>query len=178
MLSLQAPVQQTPPLDSSSAEQSAIAAKQLHESAAQLVDLMGVRDRLKVLVDKMAQDGKERMLHDYPNDDPAFAQEWAERMRARLNIEDFVNVAVQAYERHFTNEELSEMIQAQRDMNAKKSPSISTHLQEKLAAIQVTVQSEIIGGCTQLGAKLGGDIGQEIGKQHPEWVRKSNPDGK
>jgi hypothetical protein len=32
------------------------------------------------------------------------------------------------------------------------------------------IQSEIIGGTTQLGAKLGGQIGEEIGREHPEWA--------
>jgi hypothetical protein len=42
----------------------------------------------------------------------------------------------------------------------------------------VTIQSEIIGGTTQLGAKLGGDIGKEIEKEHPEYFKNVSKVGR
>jgi len=42
----------------------------------------------------------------------------------------------------------------------------------------VTIQSEIIGGTTQLGAKLGGDIAKEIEKEHPEYFKNVSKMGR
>jgi hypothetical protein len=38
-----------------------------------------------------------------------------------------------------------------------------------------SIQSEIMGGTTQLGAKLGAEIAMEIGKEHPEYVKNVAP---
>jgi hypothetical protein len=54
-----------------------------------------------------------------------------------------------------------------------RPPTISDELKQKLAAQLTSIQSEILGGTTQLGAKLGGDIGNEIGKEHPEYFKES-----
>ena len=34
-----------------------------------------------------------------------------------------------------------------------------------------TVMSEVMGGCTRIGAKLGAEIGAEIEKEHPEYTK-------
>jgi hypothetical protein len=141
-----------------------------NKHAKELVELMGVRQRMLDGRDKMAQAGKDAMLKNTPTADPAFIEEWGKRMRARINVDDYVDVVVQTYEKHFDDADLIELIQAQRDTNESKTPSISPHLKEKLNSVLVTVQSEILGGCAQLGAKLGGDIALEIEKERPDWA--------
>jgi len=95
-------------------------------------------------------------------------------MKADEHINDYVHVIVVTYEKHFTSDEIAELISVQQDINNKKPPVLSDHLKSKLAADGVTIQSEILGGCTQVGAKLGGDMAQAIGKEHPEWVKASS----
>jgi len=98
-------------------------------------------------------------------------------MKARFNPDDYVTVAVHVYESHFTSNELQELIKVQNDVKASKPPSVSPELKQKLTDEGVTIQSEILGGCTQVGAKLGGEIAQQILEEHPEWspTPKSDP---
>jgi hypothetical protein len=96
-------------------------------------------------------------------------------MGARMNVDDYVNLVVLIYEKHFNDAEINELIQVQRDVKDSKTPHLSPHLQEKLSADSITVQSEILGGCAQIGAKIGGEIAQEIAKEHPDWVPTATP---
>jgi len=152
--------------DVSSAERD----KKFHEDVLTLVDVTGLRQRLLDGREKSAEEGRQTLLRRFPNYSPAFADEWAKRMVARMQVDDYVKVIASVYEKHFTDAEILELIQMQRDANTGKTPTASAHLKEKLTKELVDVQSEIIGGCTQLGAKLGGAIGEELAREHPEWV--------
>jgi hypothetical protein len=44
-----------------------------------------------------------------------------------------------------------------------------------MSAAQISVTSEIMGEFTQLGAKDGGEVGTEIGAEHPDWVKENGP---
>jgi len=147
----------------------------LHEKAVELVKLMGIRQRLVDTLESNIQKGKEAMLKNNTKYDPAFYEEWAKRMQARTNIDDYVNVWVGVYEKHLNGVELSEMIQAQTEYNKTKQFSLPTPLKDKLTSSAIAMQSEVMGGCSQVGAKLGGEIGQEIEKEHPDWVKQTKP---
>lgn len=151
------------------AQTSAAIDPKLHADVVQLVELTGARQRMLAGLDKQIDEGKNSILKNGPNADPRFAEEWAKRMKARTNIDDYVAVFVSVYEKHFNDDEILELIQIQRDSNDGKTPTVSPKLREKASAIAVTLQSEIMGGCTQVGAKLGGEIGMEISKEHPDW---------
>jgi DhnA family fructose-bisphosphate aldolase class Ia len=99
------------------------------------------------------------------------------RMHDRYNADDYLNVIIAVYEKHFNNAEIEELIQIQRDANESKTPTVSPALKEKLNKEGNTIMSEVVGGCGQVGAKLGADIGQEIGREHPEWVKVAKPAG-
>jgi hypothetical protein len=73
----------------------------------------------------------------------------------------------------FTNQDVLEMIRIQKDVKASKTPVVSPRLQAKLSTAAVTVHDEIIRGFGERGYKLGGQIGQEIAKEHPEWLNGS-----
>lgn len=142
-----------------------------HQKAVQLVELTGARKILQDSADKMVEDGREDIVKSHPEYDPAFSREWARLMRLRFHPDDYLNVAVRVYEAHYTAEELGELVQALQAAAAGKAPEISPALKQKFSANSITVQSEIIGGCTQVSSKLGGEIGAQLQRQHPEWLK-------
>ena len=174
VISLSAVAQQPSSLDRNNGAPQVVD-KNLHEKAKELVDLMGVRQRMQDNLDKSLQEGKENVQRQHPGWDPAFSEEWLKRMRARTNIDDYVDVVIRVYEKHINTEEIEALIVAQRDLNESKAPSLAPALKGKLSAMAVTLQSEIMGGCTEVGAKLGGEIGKEISAEHPEWVKEPKP---
>lgn len=143
-----------------------------HADAVKLVQLMGLRATLEANRGKMLQQEKEAMQVQAAKYNPAFVDEWVRRMGQRVNFDDFVAVDVQAYESNFTHEELLQLIRAQQNHNAGKPVALSQAMKEKLLASLPTVQSEIMGGYVQVGSKLGGEIGEEIAKEHPDWVKQ------
>ena len=148
--------------------------KELHENVVTLVDLLGVRQHLLDSREKVAEEGKQVILRTYPNYSPQFADEWAKRMVARSPVDEYLKIVVAAYEKNYSNDDVVELIQVQHDVKAGKTPEISARLKEKIATAGIEAQSEIMGGFTELGSKLGGEIGLEIAKQHPEWLKRSD----
>lgn len=104
-----------------------------------------------------------------PGCDPAFFIEWGKRMTDRLKVDDFVNVAVRAYEKRFTSEELTEFLAVVNSQKTDKPVPLSPALQKKVVDLLPAIMGEITGNSTQIGAKLGAEIGSEIQKEHPEY---------
>ena len=148
--------------------------RELHENVVTLVELLGVRQHLLDSRTKVAEEGKQVILQTYPNYSPQFADEWAKRMVARSPVDEYLKIVVAAYEKNYSNDDVVELIQVQRDVKAGKTPAISAQLKEKITTAGIAAQSEIMGGFTQLGSKLGGEIGLEIAKEHPEWLKRSD----
>src|SRR5438105_13342216 len=114
--------------------------KELHENVVTLIELLGVRQHLLDSRGKMAEQGKQAILQSYPNYDPAFADEWAKRMAARMPIDEYVGLVMAAYEKNYSNQDVVEMIQMQRDLKAGKTPEVSARLREKIATAGITAQ--------------------------------------
>lgn len=93
------------------------------------------------------------------------------RDRARLQtVDDFLNVTASVYEKHFTGDEIQQLIamfKAKQEGKPVKAPEI---LQQTLTAEMPAILSEITGGTTQVAVKLGSQIGGEIAKEHPEYL--------
>jgi hypothetical protein len=142
----------------------------LHESAVTLVQATGAYEKMKSSVPQMVEDAKKRMGPLVPQATPEFLEEWGKRMAARIQINEYVDVIVRVYEKHFTTDELQELIALQLAKKDQKR-SLSAALQEKLSSEMPKVMGEIVGACTELGAKLGAKIGTEIEKEHPEWLK-------
>ena len=149
----------------------------LHENAIKFVELIGSRKLILDGLDKNLADGREKLMQAEHGITPQFADEWVKRMSARTSVDDYVNVIVSVYEKHFDNREMEELVQAQKDANDSKRPTFSPELKEKLLKENSAILSEVIGGCSQVGAKLGADIAAEIQKEHPDWVHEVKPSG-
>ena len=107
--------------------------------------------------------------------DPRFSEEWSKRMSARLDLDDYINVIVAVYEKYLSDEDILRLIAAREAGKGGTPASIPPALVEKLTPLMPSIQSEIMGGTTQLGAKLGAEIAMEIGKEHPEYVKNVAP---
>jgi len=150
----------------------------LHADVTKLVELTGIRAAMQNNLKQLVDQGKARMRQLCTGCDPAYSDEWAKRMLARLNIDDFIAVYVRVYEKYFNDDEVEQLIAAQNQIRKSQRPTLSDELKQKMAAQMVTIQSEIIGGTTQLGAKLGGEIGKEIELEHPEYFKNVSKVGR
>jgi hypothetical protein len=143
----------------------------LHADAVKLVEISGARKRLENGFAPMIEEGKKQMMQQCPQCSPEFGDEWSKRMLARLKVDDFLEVVVQAYEKSFADDEILGLIKLQEKSNDSQPPAPSPHLKEKVDSVMPTVLSDIMGGCSRIGAKLGAEIGAEIEKEHPEYTK-------
>ena len=143
----------------------------LHANVRKLMELSGDRERLQNALPKLLDDAKAKMLKAFPSVSPAFGEEWEKRMAARINVDDFLDVAARVYEKHFSNEEILDVIAVLHAKKEGQPAKVSPDLQKKIAAEMPAIMGEIVGGTTELAARLGGQIGSEIEKEHPEYMR-------
>ncbi|SEF68240.1 hypothetical protein SAMN05421819_0805 [Bryocella elongata] len=127
--------------------------------------------------DKMIAAGKEAMVKQDPTLNAAFVEEWGKRMKQTLDPNEFVAMAAHVWESHFTEAELQVLAQGAKDRAAGKQLTLSPELKEKLTANIVAIQSEMTGGFSQIGSRVGGQIGMDLQKEHPEWFKASPPAG-
>jgi hypothetical protein len=145
----------------------------LHANVRKLMELSGSRERLQLALPRALSDAKAKMLQRYPGVSPAFASEWEKRMAARITVDDFLEAAARIYEKHFTAEEIGQLIAA---LNAKKAGKVlpaPAQLQQKVAAEMPALLGEIAGATTELTVRIGSEVGGQIGKEHPEYLRLS-----
>lgn len=147
-----------------------VVGNQFHSNVVTLVNLTGLRDELVRNRHSVAEQGKQEILRSFPGYNPAFAEEWGRRME-KLPVDAYLDVVVQVYEKNYTNDEVLEMIQVQKDLGSAKEPVLSLGLRAKLAKVAQTVEGEINDGFAELGAKQGQEVGLAVAKEHPEWVR-------
>ena len=138
-----------------------------------LVKALELTEKMAAGVDATLEKGVQAMKTQFPDIRPEFTEEWRKRMKERMKPEDFVAVVVQVYEKHFTADELDQLASVVISRKDGKAAELPDALKEKFQKNAVAIQSEIVGGTTQLGARLGGEVGEEIGREHPEWAPAS-----
>lgn len=143
-----------------------------HLTAVKLVDASGSRERMQAAAPTVIESAVASMGQSCPGCNPAFFAEFKKRFTERLRIDDFVAVVVRAYEKRFTENELAELLSAANAQKAQKSVPLSPELEKKVTDTMPALMGEIVGGTTEVGGKLGADIGAEIQREHPEWFPK------
>jgi len=165
--------QPSPSPDSGSAAATALDVDpKAHDAALQLVEVLGLKEKLAAGIDADLDRGVAAMKAQMPTLPAQFTDEWRKRMKERMKPDDFVAIIAQVYEKHFTADELDQLSNVITSKKEGKEAVLPDALKEKFQKNAVAIQSEIIGGTTQLGARLGGEVGEEIGKEHPEWAPK------
>lgn len=148
----------------------------LHADVVKLLEISETRDRLQAGIPSMVEQGRKAMMDKCSTCTPEFGEEWAKRMAARLNVQDFVDATIQAYEKDLTDTDIKELIAFQEQRKIDPSAAPSAELKKKLTAVMPDLMADITAGCVRVGAKLGGEIGAAIEKEHPEWTKgASNP---
>jgi hypothetical protein len=132
---------------------------------------------MQASIPEMIEQAKAAMAKHCPDCSADFFTEWGKRFTARLKIDDCVDVIVRAYEKRFTQDELTEFAAVVSSQKTDKPIALSPELKKKLTDILPAIMGEISGATTEIGARLGGEIGGEIEKEHPEYLRpKAKPD--
>jgi hypothetical protein len=147
----------------------------IHQVALKLLDAMGTRKVLSDNVDAMIENGKQKMLKQHTELDPAFVDEWARRMHTRINLDDFIAVIASIYEKHFTTAELTELTNVYNDVSANRTPQISDALKAKLNEAMPEVQADMGAGLMELSEKIGSEVAVSVAKDHPELVKTPPP---
>ena len=143
--------------------------EQRHQSALKFLEASDARKRLEQSLDQLLSAGRESILQRNQGIDPRFADEWVKRMRTRVNIDDLFNITVQAYETHFTTDELDELTRDQRALKSGRIYTLPPQLAEKMKNNSPVILRDINMKTSLMGASLGKEVGQEIEKEHPDW---------
>ncbi len=144
----------------------------LHANVLKLLELSNTRASIVQSQAKVLPEAKTKLMEASGNSvSQEFAEEWGKRMMADVNIDEYMAVVTRVYEKYFSNEDVEELIQIRKDANDKKKPVFSERLSAKFAKVGGEFQGEVIGECSKLGSKQGAKIAQEIGKEHPEWLK-------
>jgi hypothetical protein len=145
--------------------------QKLHDSAMKFVEASDARQRLEQNLDKLLEEGKKSMMHTNPGLDPQFGEEWMKRMRQQVRLDQFVAATAQVYEKYFTSDELDELTQGQLAAKKGQGHALSPRLAEKLKFNSSFIQRDINTQTSMIGGRLGSEVGKEIEKAHPEWVK-------
>jgi hypothetical protein len=143
----------------------------LHADAVRLVELSGARERMQEGLDKILKDGAAQYAKMCTDCDPAVGDEWARRMKSKLKVDDFMAIVVHAYEKYLNDDDITQLIALMTDQKGSPAKQPLPELQKKLTSVSPSLQSEILGGGTQLGSKLGAETELEIRKDHPEYFK-------
>jgi hypothetical protein len=147
----------------------------LHQSAVKFVEASDTRQRLEQNLDRLLDDGKQSLMKRDPLLNPKFADEWEKRMRKEVNLDEFVDATARVYEKYYTSEELDQLTQAQLARKQGKPYFLPPQLAEKLKSNSAQVQSDINTETSQIGSRQSIAVGQEIEKDHPDWVKPAKP---
>jgi hypothetical protein len=157
------------------AQASSADAPTIHQIAMKLLEAMGTRKVLSENIDAMIENGKQKMIQQHPELDPAFSEEWSRRMHERINLDEFLNVIAAIYEKHFTTSELTEMIGMYHELSEQRAPQVSDALKAKLNNVMPEIQAEMGAGLMELSEKIGSEVAISVAKDHPEYVKGPPP---
>jgi len=143
----------------------------LHAGAVRLVEVSGAKQRLQDDFKQMVDDGVKQLMEKCQRCTPEFGAEWKKRFVERSNLQDYLDVYVRVYEKYFTDAEINELIGLGKDKGTSRAASRSPALKEKLTLVMPSVRRDAVGGCEEIGAKLGAEIGTEIEREHPEYMK-------
>ncbi len=145
--------------------------QKLDASAMKFMEATDARQRLGQGLDKLLEDGRQSMMQKNPGLDPQFGEEWLKRMRQRVNLDDFVNATARVYERYFTAADLEELAKGQLALKKSQIYALPPQLADKMKTDSAFIQRDINTETSIVGARVGTEVGKEIEREHPEWIK-------
>lgn len=139
------------------------------------VEVSGTREQLRQAMGSLLDAAGKAMTGKQPDGSSCneeFVAAWKKRMAERATPDRFIEVIAAVYEKHLSADELDELTSLRVAGGQGKTRQPSKLLAEKLQKDAIDIQSEVMGATTQLGSRLGGEIGQEIEKEHPGWCTR------
>ena len=94
-------------------------------------------------------------------------------MLARNTTALCMSATASTYEKYLSDENVQELTALQRSQLAGKPVAMTNALKAKLATVARRLIAELMGKCSEIGAKNGMEVGEEITREHPEYVNGS-----
>jgi len=103
-----------------------------------------------------------------------FIDAWTKQMMDGIKTDEMIQTWVGAYEKHFTPDEITSLIELQKKTNAHEQIEMNPALAAKLQVELPAIQNEFNEGCAKLAGELGSDVTSKIEKEHPEFLNLSD----
>jgi hypothetical protein len=98
----------------------------------------------------MVESGKAAMQKKCP-DNPAYFTEWGKRMTVRIKIDYCVNVALRAYGKRFTDDELTELLAVASSQKAEKPGGCEIERNTRSIFRRNPIRTNLDGAAATLG---------------------------
>jgi len=166
--------QTSTPVADSNQPDTAQAAARSHADVLQLAELSGVRQQVPALWKSMVDEGRKQMKDVCELCSRKFMDAWAKQMMDGMKTDEMIQIWVAAYEKHFTPDEITSLMELQKKTNAHEQIEMSPALAAKLQTELPAVQNEFNEGCAKLAGDLGSVVTSKIEKDHPEYLNLSD----
>lgn len=146
----------------------------LHADVMQYLDLLGVRQKIAAQKPALLEQARKKMIAQCPRCSVRFINELSKRIAIDMNMDDFIKVYAAVYEKYLTQQDVDELIEIQKKINAHQPPAeVSPQLRDKVRSLLPSIMGDITGGCTKVGAEVGMKAARELEQEHPEFASQA-----
>ena len=145
----------------------------LHADVMQYLDLLGVRQKIQAQKPAFIEQARKRMIAQCPRCSVRFINELAKRIASDMNMGDFIKVYAAVYEKYLARQDVEELIESQKKINAHQPAEVSPQLRDKVRSLLPSIMGDITGGCTKVGAEVGMKAARELEQEHPEFASQA-----
>jgi hypothetical protein len=146
----------------------------LHADVMQYLEVLGVRQKIEAQKPAFIEQARKKIIAQCPRCSVRFLNELAKRIAIDMNMDDFIKVYAAVYEKYLTQQDVDELIEIQKKINAHQPPSeVSPQLREKVRSLLPSIMGDITGGCTKVGAEVGMKAARELEQEHPEFASQA-----
>lgn len=178
----QNPVQASPQSASAGQEQATPASIDPGKQAniRSLMELIGVRDLIQDATTKGTEQFRENLIASLPNNDPGqqFVNAFIQNYQKRLSPDDVTNQLVTIYDKHFTDEDIKNLLRFYGSPAGQKyaaeMPKITAEIQAANRAIGMRVAKEVLQDLRREYPGVGAQARLRPQTQQPEQTRQQH----
>jgi hypothetical protein len=137
-----------------------------------LVETMGLREKLDAQRASSIEKGRAKIAEVCPRCDPRFGQEWGRRFNDWLAGDQIMDICANAFARHLSDDDIAELLDLGRKKAAHQPAEASPHLKQKMEAALPLILGDLAGDIMRASVENSARIAQDIGREHPEWIKK------